>query len=296
MTSSAFRLRRPCRTVPLSCPDFIIVEYNLSGMNGLEFLEKARQSERLGKIPILIAYNGREVGDHRTSRGGSGRESSFPLLPRHATSSGYRTAFLFLQRGEGSGLWWWMTVPIHPRVGFSSMFKELDYHVETAENGFEGYKAVERLKPDIITSDYDMPVLNGWEFCTEVRDHEEYKDIPIVMITTRATEMDMKKGELLGVSAYLAKPFQKDTLKSAVETAIAHARAKREQETIAKFVAADTLKSVNHMVDGRADAGKGESKFITVLFSDIWRFFREMRKVLGSQDHKLAEYLFRFDG
>ena len=49
------------------------------------------------------------------------------------------------------------------------------------------------IKPDIITSDYDMPVLNGWEFCTEVRDHEEYKDIPIIMITTRATEMDLKK-------------------------------------------------------------------------------------------------------
>ena len=48
----------------------------------------------------------------------------------------------------------------------ASMFKELDYQVETAENGFEGYKAVQRIKPDIITSDYDMPVLNGWEFCT----------------------------------------------------------------------------------------------------------------------------------
>ena len=51
----------------------------------------------------------------------------------------------------------------------ASMFKELDYQVETAENGFEGYKAVQRIKPDIITSDYDMPVLTV-EFCTEVRD------------------------------------------------------------------------------------------------------------------------------
>ena len=59
-----------------------------------------------------------------------------------------------------------------------------------------------------------MPVLNGWEFCTEVRDHEDYKDIPIIMITTRATEMDLKKGEILGVSAYLAKPFAQGYLKS----------------------------------------------------------------------------------
>ena len=44
-------------------PDFIIAEYNLPGMSGLEFLEEARKSERLGQIPVLIAYNGRDVGD-----------------------------------------------------------------------------------------------------------------------------------------------------------------------------------------------------------------------------------------
>ena len=137
---------------------------------------------------------------------------------------------------------------------------------------------MQRLKPDIITSDYDMPVLNGWEFCTEVRDHEEYKDIPIVMVTTRATEMDLKKGELLGVSAYLPKPFAKNELKEAVELAIANARTKREQETIAKFVAADTLHAVNSMVEGRDEAKKGESKFITVLFSDICAFSGKCEK------------------
>ena len=46
---------------------------------------------------------------------------------------------------------------------------ELGYEVETAINGFEGFKAVLKSNPDIITSDYDMPVLNGWEFCTEIR-------------------------------------------------------------------------------------------------------------------------------
>lgn len=258
-------------------PDFIIAEYKQSGMNGLEFLEKARESERLKNVPILIAYNGREVEDiesilkegvdevilspFASVRNLKRIQDRFPLPPR-----GRRLRALVVDDSP--------TI----RDLVSSMFKELDYHVETAEDGFEGYKAVQRLKPDIITSDYDMPVLNGWEFCTEVRDHEDYKDIPIVMITTRATEMDMKKGELLGVSAYLAKPFQKDTLKAAVEVAIANARTKREQETIAKFVAADTMRSVNNMVEGMEDANKGESKFISVLFSDICAFSGKCEK------------------
>ena len=252
-------------------PDFIIVEYNLSDMSATEFVEQTKENDRLKSVPIMIAYNGREAGEieqiltagindvilspFASAQNIKRIQDKFPLPPR-----GRRLRALVVDDSP--------TI----RDLIASMFKELDYQVETAENGFEGYKAVQRIKPDIITSDYDMPVLNGWEFCTEVRDHEEYKDIPIIMITTRATEMDLKKGEILGVSAYLAKPFAKDTLKDAVERAIATARNKKEQETIAKFVAADTLNSVSSMVDEHQDAGTGESKHITVLFSDICAF------------------------
>ena len=252
-------------------PDFIILEYNLSDMSATEFVVQAKESDRLKNVPIMIAYNGREAGEiedilkagindvilspFASAQNIKRIQDKFPLPPR-----GRRLRALVVDDSP--------TI----RDLIASMFKELDYQVETAENGFEGYKAVQRIKPDIITSDYDMPVLNGWEFCTEVRDHEEYKDIPIIMITTRATEMDLKKGEILGVSAYLAKPFAKDTLKAAVETAIATARNKKEQETIAKFVAADTLNAVSSMVDEHQDAGMGESKHITVLFSDICAF------------------------
>lgn len=252
-------------------PDFMVVDYSLSDMKGIEFVERAKECDRLKKVPVMMAYNGREAGEieeilkagitdvilspFASAQNIKRIQDKFPLPPR-----GRRLRALVVDDSP--------TI----RDLIASMFKELDYQVETAENGFEGYKAVQRIKPDIITSDYDMPVLNGWEFCTEVRDHDDYKDIPIIMITTRATEMDLKKGEILGVSAYLAKPFAKDTLKAAVETAIATARNKKEQETIAKFVAADTLNAVSSMVDEQHDAGKGESKQITVLFSDICAF------------------------
>lgn len=252
-------------------PDFLIVDFNLPDMSGTEFVQKLRENDRFKRIPIMIAYEGRGAGEieeilktgiedvilspFASAQNIKQIQDKFPLPPK-----GRRLRALVVDDSP--------TI----RDLIASMFKELDYQVETAENGFEGYKAVQRNKPDIITSDYDMPVLNGWEFCTEVRDHEDYKDIPIIMITTRATELDLKKGEILGVSAYLAKPFAKDTLKAAVETAISNARTKKEQETIAKFVAADTLNAVSSMVDEHQDAGMGESKHITVLFSDICAF------------------------
>ena len=252
-------------------PDFIIVEYNLSDMSATEFVEQTKENDRLKSVPIMIAYNGREAGEIEPILNAGINDVILSPFASAQNIKRIQDKFPLPPRGRRLRA---LVVDDSPTIRdlIASMFKELDYQVETAENGFEGYKAVQRIKPDIITSDYDMPVLNGWEFCTEVRDHEEYKDIPIIMITTRATEMDLKKGEILGVSAYLAKPFAKDTLKDAVERAIATARNKKEQETIAKFVAADTLNSVSSMVDEHQDAGTGESKHITVLFSDICAF------------------------
>ena len=252
-------------------PDFIIVEYNLSDMSATEFVEQTKENDRLKNVPIMIAYNGREAGEIEQILNAGINDVILSPFASAQNIKRIQDKFPLPPRGRRLRA---LVVDDSPTIRdlIASMFKELDYQVETAENGFEGYKAVQRIKPDIITSDYDMPVLNGWEFCTEVRDHEEYKDIPIIMITTRATEMDLKKGEILGVSAYLAKPFAKDTLKDAVERAIATARNKKEQETIAKFVAADTLNSVSSMVDEHQDAGTGESKHITVLFSDICAF------------------------
>ncbi|MBT5380053.1 MAG: response regulator [Opitutae bacterium] len=251
-------------------PDFIISEYSLPGINGVEFAQKATESDELGKVPIILAYDGRkstvveeiiksDVADVLLSPYASAKnlkkiQDRFPLPPK-----GRRRRAL--------------VVDDSPTISslISSMFQELDYEVEVAENGFEGYKAVQRFQPDIITSDYDMPILNGWEFCTEVRDNKQSKDIPIIMITTRATDLDKKKGEILGVSAYLTKPFEQEKLKLVVEEAIANAKAKKEQETIAKFVAADTLNTVNNMVNGTSP-DKGEDKFISLLFTDICAF------------------------
>ena len=283
-------------------PDFIICEYDLSGMNAIEFIQKINDSDRLKGLPVVVAYGGRNVdaieeiikaeafdviltpfaSPHNLKK----IQDHFPLPPR-----GRRLRALVVDDSP--------TI----RELISGMFKELDYHVVTAENGFEGYKAVERLKPDIITSDYDMPVLNGWEFCTEIRDHESYKDIPIIMITTRATELDQKKGEILGVSAYLTKPFQKNDLKASVDMAINNAKIKKEQETIAKFVAADTIRAVNDMIDGGGDVKKGENKFITVLFSDICEFSpkcekfsaRKIVKLLNTYFDLMVEVLSKYD-
>lgn len=260
----------------IDLPDYVISEYTLREMNGLELFKSYSQLERFKDVPFMIAYTGRDAGEiEAIIKSGV---SEIILSPYASPKNIKRIQDLLPLTPTGRRLRA-LVVDDSPTIRglIVSMFNELDYHVDTAENGFEGYKAVERFRPDIITSDYDMPILNGWQFCSEVRDHEKYKDIPIIMITTRATELDLKKGELLGVSSYLTKPFTKDQLVTAVEVAILNAKVKKEQETIAKFVASDTLKAIGGMVDG-SHAENGEDKFITVLFSDICEFSKKCEK------------------
>ena len=272
-------------------PDLIVCDHKLESSNAIDVHLQLSDTDAYKGLPFMVTFNGRdvndiekliksEVGDILLSPYASPQnlkkiQDSCPLAPK-----GRRLRALVVDDSP--------TI----RSLIVAKFKELDYQVETASNGFEGYKAVQRFKPDIITSDYDMPVLNGWQFCSEVRAHDDYKDIPIIMITTRATDLDLKKGELLGVSAYLTKPFTRLELKKSIDTAVLAAKAKKEQEIIAKFVAADTLKAVNHMLDSGQGFENGEEKFITILFSDICGFSSKCERYSARKIIKLLNSYF----
>ncbi|WP_026736657.1 response regulator [Fischerella sp. PCC 9605] len=71
-----------------------------------------------------------------------------------------------------------------------------------------------RLKPDIILLDIEMPNLDGYELCSLVRKHSQFKNTPVIMITGRTGFIDKAKAKIVRASGYLSKPFtQADLLK-----------------------------------------------------------------------------------
>jgi len=79
-----------------------------------------------------------------------------------------------------------------------------------AEHGKEALRKISTEKPDVVFLDYEMPIMNGKETLKAIRSISEYKNLPIVMVTSH-DETDIVR-ELLsyGVSAYLIKPISTD--------------------------------------------------------------------------------------
>ena len=77
-----------------------------------------------------------------------------------------------------------------------------------AANGFEALKALPLQSIDIILTDINMPDINGLELLTFLKNHPDYRAIPVVIISTEKSEADRKRGLDLGADDYLTKPFE----------------------------------------------------------------------------------------
>ncbi|GMT47241.1 MAG: response regulator [bacterium] len=81
-----------------------------------------------------------------------------------------------------------------------------------ATDGVDALKKLSSEKADIILADINMPVMDGLKLVSLVRGSSEFRDIPIIIITTEGAEEDRKKAMDIGADAYLPKPIQTQEL------------------------------------------------------------------------------------
>ncbi len=86
------------------------------------------------------------------------------------------------------------------------------YTVSQAGNGKEGLDMVKSKNPDLIITDYNMPLMNGPEFCRQLRRDILLRHLPVIMLTGKGETRDMVTGIESGADDYLVKPFEPETL------------------------------------------------------------------------------------
>ena len=91
------------------------------------------------------------------------------------------------------------------------------YEVMTAGDGAEAFKIACEEKPDIIVTDFQMPLMTGLELVEKLRGSEETREIPVILLTARSFAIEDRQKEELQISQCLSKPFSPKELLENIE-------------------------------------------------------------------------------
>ena len=94
--------------------------------------------------------------------------------------------------------------------------------VATASDGFDSLAKIVEIKPDIIFIDIMMPRLDGYQTCALIKNNDEFKSTPVIMLSSKDGLFDKAKGRIVGADDYLTKPFGRAELLDALERYVEH--------------------------------------------------------------------------
>ena len=97
------------------------------------------------------------------------------------------------------------------------LYLEDDYEVKCVTNGQECLDVVSHRKPDLILLDVMMPVMGGKEVCDRLKNSQDTKHIPIIVLSAQSYEDDIKSMLSLDVHNYITKPFDSKQLKKIID-------------------------------------------------------------------------------
>ncbi len=94
--------------------------------------------------------------------------------------------------------------------------RKAGYEVAFAEDGFAALPKVIEFRPALIFIDVMMPRLDGYATCALIKQHPEFRHIPVVLLTSKDSVFDRVRGRMAGADQYLIKPFSRESLLAAV--------------------------------------------------------------------------------
>lgn len=98
-----------------------------------------------------------------------------------------------------------------------TLLQKVGCEVITAIDGFDALAKIADSNPDIIFVDIMMPRLDGYQTCALIKNNNNFKATPVIMLSSKDGLFDKAKGRIVGSDQYLTKPFSKDELLGAIE-------------------------------------------------------------------------------
>ena len=116
--------------------------------------------------------------------------------------------------------------------------RESPYHLLSAYDGGEGFRLALEHAPDLLISDIDMPVMNGYEMCQRIKETESTRGIPILILSAHCAGVDIDHGFDASANDFLTKTVADNELLSRIEMTLDSALASQPEKSSSSKTAA----------------------------------------------------------
>lgn len=99
------------------------------------------------------------------------------------------------------------------RAAMTRYLQDFGLAVVAVGSGEEAQQFLEKTIPDLIVLDVILPGQSGFEICRELKKGTQTKEVPVIICSTKGTDVDKTWGTMLGANAYLQKPVDREELK-----------------------------------------------------------------------------------
>lgn len=97
------------------------------------------------------------------------------------------------------------------------LLSEVGCEVITASDGFDALAKIVDHNPAVIFVDVLMPRLDGYQTCAVIKQNSTFKDVPVILLSSRDGLFDKARGRVIGSDQFLTKPFTKEELIEAIQ-------------------------------------------------------------------------------
>ena len=253
-------------------PDLVITDVEMPKLDGYEVCKTLKSGTDTAHIPVLICSTLGEAADlERGFDAGADDYMVKPVVPEEL-STRVRALFASTLPGKRGTI---LVVDDSPaqRHFVADCLARQGFEIVTAENGKVALEKATAIRPQLVVSDYEMPVMTGFELVHALRRDPELRNIPVIMLTARDSKRDMAQMRAAGASAYLVKPFAQDKCIATVERTLAERRLMAYKEASSLFISDLAKKaSEERALSGDVYEVRADERVMSVLFSDLVGF------------------------
>jgi len=204
-------------------PDLTLVDLAMPGMNGLEVAARLKKLPSPPRVVILTMYNNREYIEAAQEVGADGFVTKAELDVRlldliHALFQEKRMMKNILIVDDSRTL---------RKMVIASLGTLKDVSFHEAASGLDAIEQLALYPIDLMTLDLNMPDMHGMDVLRFVQSHERYRQIPVIVLTTKGDPLSREKAMQSGAAIYLTKPFAPAALSKQVADLLAEERSRK---------------------------------------------------------------------